>query len=98
MSFESDSKVRVDVHYESGAERDRRQRSRQHLFLPECYSGVVRINEHDVLDLIFVTSSGRCERALPNSHRLTRRLRRRSQGLGSYSCVLPRILLSESLC
>src|SRR5215218_5121416 len=63
-------KVRVDVHYESGAERDRRQRSPQHLFLPECYSGVVRINEHDVFDHLRDSSSP-CERALPNSYLLT---------------------------
>src|SRR5215212_3574475 len=46
----------------SGAERDRRQRSPQHLFLPECYPGVVRINEHDVFDHLRDSSSP-CERA-----------------------------------
>src|SRR5829696_6295906 len=90
-------KVRVDVHYKSGAERDRRQRSPEHLFLPECYPGVVRINEHDVFDHLRDSSSP-CERALPNSYLLTSWLCRRFQGLGNYSCVLPRILLSESLC
>ena len=43
-------------------------------------------------------SSSPCERALPNSYLLTSWLCRRFQGLGNYICVLPRILLSESLC
>src|SRR5215213_7288755 len=93
----ADLSLRQHYSCKSGAERDRRQRSSEHLFLPECYPGVVRINEHDVFDHLR-DSSSRCERALPNSYLLTSWLCRRFRRLGKYSCVLPRILLSESLC
>src|SRR5215217_7659421 len=72
----ADLSLRQHYSCKSGAERDRRQRSSEHLR----------------------DSSSRCERALPNSYLLTSWLCRRFRRLGNYSCVLPRILLSESLC
>ena len=72
--------------------REKRGRDRQGFPCAEC-QGTGR-----VLVSVKSASSGRCERALPNSYLLTSWLCRRLQRLGNYSCVLPRILLSESLC
>ena len=64
---------------------------------PDLVGLSAEINEHDVFDHLRDSSSP-CERAIPNSYLLTSWLCRRFRGLGNYSCVLPRILLSESLC
>jgi hypothetical protein len=61
-------------------------------------AGVLQWATGRVLVSLTSASSGRCERALPNSYLLTSWLCRRFRGLDNYSCVLPRILLSESLC